>query len=371
VGTFVEAVRPGRLAGLRLAGARVLAPVLLGVLPAVLATIVLVAAARRGILGVDLRYGPWQAARDIVHGRDPYAGATPESLLRGVSFVYPPLAALLALPLAPLSAGAAGALVAVGLIAAAAGTLLVLGVRDWRCYGAMFGSYAVLGAVQTGNLTLVVGLGAALAWRWRDRPWPAAAALAVPLALKLFAWPLLAFFVVTRRTGTAVRALAGAVVLDLAAWAVIGFDGLAGFPHRLSLLERLQAPRGYGVMALAPHLGASPALSRALSLAAGAALLAGAAVVARRADGERRAFVLAVAATLVLSPIVWLHYLALLAVPLAITHRRLHWTWLVPLVWLTFPEHGGHHPLLLVALAVSVTALLVELARPLPQAVAG
>jgi hypothetical protein len=42
----------------------------------------------------------------------------------------------------------------------------------------------------------------------------------------------------------------------------------------------------------------------------------------------------------------------------------------VPLLWLTFPEHGGHHPLLLVAVAVSVTALFVELARPLPEAVA-
>jgi alpha-1,2-mannosyltransferase len=370
VGTFVEVVRPGRLAGLRLAGERVAAPLLLGVVPAVLATLVLISAARRGILGVDLHYGPWQAAQDVWAGRDPYAGATAGSLLRGVSFVYPPLAALLALPLAPLSAGLAGAVAAAGLMAAAAATLLVLGVRDWRCYGALFGSYAVLGAVQTGNLTLVVGLGAALAWRWRDRPWPAALALAVPLALKLFAWPLLAFFVVTRRTGTAVRALAVAVALDLAAWAVIGFAGLGGFPHRLSVLERLQAPRGYGVMALAPHLGAGPALGRALSLVAGAALLGGAAAVARRADGERRAFVLAVAATLVLSPIVWLHYLALLAVPLAVSHRRLHWTWLVPMLWLAFPEHGGQHPLLLAAVTLSVTVLVAELARPLPQAAA-
>jgi hypothetical protein len=365
VGTFVEATRPARFAGLRLAGSRVVAPLLLGVVPAVLAAIVLIAAARRGILGVDLRYGPWQAARDVVHGRDPYAGATPATLLRGVSYVYPPLAALLALPLAPLSAGAAGALAAAGLISAAAATLFVLGVRDWRCYGAMFASYAVLGAIQTGNLTLVVGLGAALAWRWRDRPWPAALALAVPLALKLYAWPLLAFFVVARRAGTAVRALAAAVALDLAAWAAIDFDGLGRFPHRISLLERLQAPRGYGVMALAPHLGASPAVGRALSLAAGAALLAGAAIVARRADGERRAFVLAVAATLVLSPILWLHYLALVFVPVAVTHPRLHWVWLVPAVWLAFPEQGIGHPLMQAVVAATAALMLVELARPL------
>jgi hypothetical protein len=262
-----------------------------------------------------------------------------------------------------LAPGVAGALAAAGLVAAAAATLLVLGVRDWRCYGALFASYAVLGAVQTGNLTLVVGLAAALAWRWRDRSWPAALALAVPLALKLYAWPLLAFFVVTRRTGTAVKALAVAVALDLAAWTAVGFDGLAGFPHRLTLLERLQAPRGYGVMALIPHVGATPALGRALSLVAGTALLAGAAAVARRADGERRAFVLAVAATLVLSPIVWLHYLALLFVPIAITHPRLHWVWLVPAVWLSFPEQGQGHPLLQ-AVVVATTALIVaELCR--------
>jgi hypothetical protein len=40
------------------------------------------------------------------------------------------------------------------------------------------------------------------------------------------------------------------------------------------------------------------------------------------------------------------------------------------MLWLAFPEHGGQHPLLLAAVALSVTVLVAELARPLPQAAA-
>ena len=59
-------------------------------------------------------------------------------------------------------------------------------------------------------------------------------------------------------------------------------------------------------------------------------LLAAVVVLARRGD-ERRAFVVAVAAALACSPIVWLHYFALLLVVVAVAEPRLGLLWFVPL----------------------------------------
>ena len=44
-----------------------------------------------------------------------------------------------------------------------------------------------------------------------------------------------------------------------------------------------------------------------------------------------RSFTLAIAAALTISPIVWLDYFALAAVPLAIARPRLSWVWFLPL----------------------------------------
>jgi len=44
-----------------------------------------------------------------------------------------------------------------------------------------------------------------------------------------------------------------------------------------------------------------------------------------------RSFTLAIAAALTISPIVWLDYFALAALPLAIARPRLSWIWFLPL----------------------------------------
>ena len=64
-------------------------------------------------------------------------------------------------------------------------------------------------------------------------------------------------------------------------------------------------------------------------------------VLGRRGD-ERRAFVLAIAAALALTPIVWLHYFALLVVVVAIAQPRLGLVWFVPLAMVVTP--GSGHP---------------------------
>jgi hypothetical protein len=66
----------------------------------------------------------------------------------------------------------------------------------------------------------------------------------------------------------------------------------------------------------------------------GLPMLAAVWFLARRYDGDRRAFSLAVGAALVLSPVVWPHYFALLLIPLALYRPTLSWAWaLVPAFW--------------------------------------
>jgi hypothetical protein len=69
--------------------------------------------------------------------------------------------------------------------------------------------------------------------------------------------------------------------------------------------------------------GASETVGRIAVYVAGAALLV--------ATWRCRSFALALAAALTLSPVVWLDYFALAAVPLALARPRLAWVWLLAL----------------------------------------
>jgi hypothetical protein len=90
---------------------------------------------------------------------------------------------------------------------------------------------------------------------------------------------------------------------------------------------------GYSVTRLLG--GSSNRLAIVLTLAFATVIIALAVRTARRGD-ERRAFALCVLACIVASPLVWLHYFALLIIPLALYHARLSAWWLAP-VALSFP----------------------------------
>ena len=99
------------------------------------------------------------------------------------------------------------------------------------------------------------------------------------------------------------------------------------------------ADRGYSLVAFGAAAGLPAESAKLLPWLVGVPVLAVAPVVARREDGDRRAFSVAIIAALLLTPIVWLHYFALLVVPLALARPRLAWAWgLLWLLWLT-PGH--------------------------------
>lgn len=293
----------------------------------------------------DFHGGDWFAAKRILAGRTPYeldylrhradliaAGGHPNPNIAVPA--YPAPALLLMVPFGLLSYTAAAMVFLVLATAAAAGSLWVLDVRDWRCYGALFLSYPVLHGLALGALTSTLMLLTALAWRYRDRAAVVGSCVAAAIVLKLFLWPLLAWLLITRRTRAAVIAVGGSAVACLAGWAVLGFTGLASYPEMLSLLSRTQERATYSVASLLAALGAASATAQAVGVALGVALIAAAWQSTRRGGGEPLVLALCLAASFAASPILWSHYYALLYVPIAIAAPRLRVIWLAPaLLW--------------------------------------
>jgi alpha-1,2-mannosyltransferase len=280
------------------------------------------------------------------------------------AYVYPPQLAVALVPLTPLSADAATMLALVASLAGLMGALAVLGVRDPRCYAAVLVWAPTIGALTVINLTPFLAFALALAWRLQATVWPLAVALGVAASAKLFLWPLLVWAVATRRFRAALLATVVGVGVTFGAWAVIGFQGLSGYPALLQKLGEKHAENSYSIVGMAAELGLSDAVGRLSMLGVGVALLAMGVVFARRGD-DLRSFTSALAAALALSPIVWLHYLVLLLVPLAVARPRFSWVWLVPVLLWVSPQPGYTEGFATFLPAIAATALVgVLLIRP-------
>jgi hypothetical protein len=248
------------------------------------------------------------------------------------------------------------------LVGCTAGTLRVLGVRDWRCYGAAYLSIPVLHDLRLGAISLVLALAVALTWRWRDRA-RAALPLAFAIVAKVFLWPLLVWLLATRRLRLARRTIALGLGATLLAWAAIRFAGLAEYPHLLDVLSSIEQGAGYSPASALLALGLGATAARVLAIAFGLGLLGACAVLGRRGD-DRRSLTLALAASLALSPIVWLHYFVLLLVPISLARRSLALVWVVPLLfWLTPYEDQAEPWRVVAGLAIAAVALGLALRR--------
>jgi hypothetical protein len=127
--------------------------------------------------------------------------------------------------------------------------------------------------------------------------------------------------------------------VNLLAWGSIGFDQIGRFLHLSSLVTSAEYREGYGVLALASHLGVgrSPAGVAMVLLAVCAA--AGCVLAGRRAR-DQQALTFAVALMLLASAVVWSHYFVLLLVPLALSYPQLNGLWLALLALWLCPAHG-------------------------------
>jgi hypothetical protein len=213
---------------------------------------------------------------------------------------------------------------AVLLLAAVMAALWLLDIRDWRVYGVVVASPAILTGITIGTISPLLLLLGACAWRWRHRKIVVAIAVGAAVTAKLFLWPLLLWLWFTHRRQSAILAAVLGVAASLVAWAWIGFAGLSTYPSVLRSV-RLEGDRGYSPGWLIGSDGVW------LIAVVGALLV----VWLGRRDRDRECFIAAVIVALSASPVLWLHYFSLLPLVM-VQHRRLNWRWLVPLLlWAT------------------------------------
>ena len=333
---------------------------LLGVLP-VLLVLAFALGARHHQPAFDFR-AIWQAGRDVAHGHDPYptvAGIPSSPAAQHDEFIYPAVVAVAMVPFGLMPFGIAAGVFAAILVASVAATLRVLGVRDWRCYGVAFASIPVLESIRLGALSPLLALGVAGVWVARDRRWRLPAIVAAVVLAKLFLWPLFVWLLATRRWGAAVRAALLTVVVGGLGWAVVGVGTLGSYPALLAKMSDVQFRNTVGVAGLLASLGAGAASVHTGVMLAAILGSAGIFAAARWGDEPELAFGVTILVSLLASPISWLHYDALLLVPVALASRRLSVWWLLPLVLWVSPKPLSDGSTWRVAVPIAVAAAVV------------
>jgi hypothetical protein len=300
------------------------------------------------------------AGERVLHGHSPYVAPTAGLLAANDRFVYPTPFAFPFVPFALVSEHVGAVVFLLCSVAAIVAALRLLGLADRRCYGAAILSMPVFGALGVGAVGPFLLLLVAAGWRRRDGL-SGGILLAVAAATKLFLWPLLVWLVVTRRIRGAAAA-AATLAMIAGVWAIVDLHGLRLYPETVRVLNEVQRWKSYSPQTLALSLGLP---ARAAVPLAVAVALAGSLVIFRARGNERRSFALAAIVALVATPILWLHYLVLLFVPLALLRPRLSPVWALPAVlWMTpHPESLGSVWRIVLVLAI---VLVVARLRPIP-----
>ncbi len=312
-------------------------------------------------LGWDFRVF-YDASRHYLAGESPYPGHTLAALADKQQFVYPaPMAALL-VPLAVLPYSLALGIWLTVSVAAFAVALRLLGVKDWRCVGALFLLLPVQYSVRLGTLMPILTLLLAVLWRYRERRIVAAVVTAVLAVSKLFLFPLLIWLVVTRRFKTAAIACAVSAGMCLLAWLPLGISSIGAYASLVHTLSRYEQTFSLSVTSLALASGLSAGQAMLVAVILGVALIAWAAAAGR--SNDFLAFRLALAASFVLSPIVWDHYYVLLAVPLALRWPRLSGVWFLAM-WVNLDTEAMTNAVPWIVLALLVMVVQLDLVPPL------
>jgi hypothetical protein len=314
-------------------------------LPVLVTVARLASSIRHRAFAVDFHNYYWPSGRDVLHGHSPFPPPLPEVVYSPFTHIYPAgpypaPAVILFAPFGLLPLWVAEGLFTALLIGSLCLGLRLVGVHDWRCYGAAFLWAPVGFAIQTANLTLLLLLGLAVLWRVRDRVAASAIALGVLVSLKLLLWPMVVWLLATRRYAAAAWSFAVAVAATVGAWAMLGFAGFENYLRVGRIFTHHYERSTYTPFAVLLNLGVPSNMARAGGIALGVAALAGVWFTARRNGGDAVSFAVAVGAVLVWAPITWLHYFALLLVPLGVLRPKLSVAWLLPAILWVSPVGG-------------------------------
>jgi len=277
------------------------------------------------------------AAHALVHGHSPYVQPTVHHLAGDQRFVYPAPVGLLFAPF-NLLGPTASSLVYLFLSAVAVVVAVrLLGVTDWRIAGLALIGGGVYDSFVNGAIGPFLLLLLAAAWHYRERK-VSGVLLALAAAAKLFLWPVLLWPIIARRPRVVLVAAATlAAIVGL--WALLDLRGLTEYATTLRVLDHLEAPQSYSPAAFALAVGAPSWLAHLVP----AVLAVGGVVWLFRQRDDRKLLSGAVILALIVTPILWLHYLALLVIPLALAWPRLSPAWALPVaLWATStPEASG------------------------------
>lgn len=285
----------------------------------------------------------YAAAERLLASGNPYQAETlrgpfrpgPEGL-----YLYAPVTALFFVPftfLAQQDATLVWLVLRLVLLAVTSWLLPVAASMRLLLFGVAAASQPLLHDLNLGNVSLVVSFLAVVIWRARDHRL-ASVALVGSIALRPTMAVIGAWWLLRREWRLVVWAIAAGVALVVLSLPMIGVAGWADYLTVLRNLTGLTGvPENADLGSAVLFLGGSSSVAQ-LALYAGYAIAALAIVLSLRRDREL-SFVVTVTATLLLSPLLWDHYLTLLIVPAAFLISRGHlWGVALPMLgWLPLP----------------------------------
>jgi hypothetical protein len=283
-----------------------------------------------------------RAGEAALHGRDIYPAVGTPAVYSGHAFVYPavvvwPFVLLAALPQA-LATAVYFTVCAFAVIAAS----IVPPSRDrWIPVLVLCTAFTITG-LQLGAISPLLFVGAVFMWRLRDRPLLFGLVAAPVIVSKLFLAPLLIWPLLAKRY-RAVAWASSLTLLLLAFGFVTGSLGVAGYLRVLSELARHEAGAGFGLIGVLRNAGLTPLAAQAGALALAAIVIAGAYAHNRRVGDERVLYCAGIVCALLLTPVLWSHYLVLLpAALIALDAQRRWFVALAVVSWVMSPPHGLH-----------------------------
>lgn len=251
-------------------------------------------------------------------------------------FYYPPTFAPLILPFGVLPATTAvwvwtGVLIAAFVVGVAV-LPVTRTVRWWMILLAGL-SWPFLYAVKLGQVGPILFLLFAIGWRWLDDPVRLGASTALGTAIKLQPAIIFVWMALSRRWSAV---LVGVLILGVLALLATLLAGVGIWSDFVTLVRQVGDPirteHNVTPGAIAYQLGVSADVAAVIQLLSTILVLAAIAAAARWATSEA-AYLVAVIASQLLSPVLWDHYAMLLLLPVAyLCAAGRWWALLIPLV---------------------------------------